>query len=106
MIAPGGEEGLAALRSDPSFELVLCDMMMPMLSGMEVYEHVLAWRPELARRIVFMTGGAFTPRAAEFLATVPNPTLGKPFTKDALLGVLYGRLAELGPASTAAPERG
>jgi hypothetical protein len=36
-------------------------------------------RPGLERRFVFMTGGAFTPRAAEFLATVRNRLLEKPF---------------------------
>ena len=36
--------------------------------------------PELFKRLVFMTGGAFTPRAAEFLASVDNRRLEKPFS--------------------------
>jgi CheY-like chemotaxis protein len=98
VVTSGGEEGLAVLEHDPGFDLVLCDMMMPHTSGMEVYERLLATRPQLAERMVFMTGGAFTPRAAEFLATVANPTLGKPFSRDDLLAALQARHAQLNPA--------
>jgi PAS domain S-box-containing protein len=101
VVTSGGEEGLAVLEKDPAFDLVLCDMMMPHTSGMEVYETLLARSPELAGRIIFMTGGAFTPRAAEFLATVGNPTLGKPFSRDDLLATLQGRHAQLEAAAAA-----
>jgi CheY-like chemotaxis protein len=108
LVTAGGEEGLAVLEKDPAFDLVLCDMMMPHTSGMEVYERLLATNPQLAERVVFMTGGAFTPRAAEFLATVANPTLGKPFSRDDLLAALQARHAELNAAvhATIAPTRG
>ncbi len=94
-VTDGGEAGLARLAADPAFDLVLCDMMMPQTSGVDVYEQLRARDPALARRMIFMTGGAFTPRAAEFLAAVPNPTIGKPFTRDELLRVLQARHAEL-----------
>lgn len=101
VVTSGGEEGLAVLAEDPAFDLVLCDMMMPHISGMEVYERLLATNPRLAERIVFMTGGAFTPRAAEFLATIANPTLGKPFSRDDLLAALQARHAQLVAAADA-----
>jgi CheY-like chemotaxis protein len=58
---------------------------MPELTGMDVYVELARMRPGAEQRIVFMTGGAFTPRAQTFLATVPNQTLYKPFTPDQLL---------------------
>jgi CheY-like chemotaxis protein len=61
---------------------------MPGLSGMDLYEELSKRRPELARRMVFMTGGAFTDRAAEFLARVGNRRIVKPFEISDLLRAL------------------
>jgi hypothetical protein len=46
---------------------------------MDLYEELRRILPGLERRVVFMTGGAFTPRAREFLEQVPNPRIDKPF---------------------------
>jgi CheY-like chemotaxis protein len=73
-----GVDALALLRGDAEFDVVLCDLMMPGMSGMEVYERVLEERAELAPRIVFMSGGAFTARSQEFLETVDNRFVEKP----------------------------
>ena len=66
------------------FDVILCDVMMPGESGMDLHEWTVRTRPELAPRFVFMTGGTFTPRARDFLASVPNHCLDKPFDQDAL----------------------
>jgi hypothetical protein len=63
--------------------------------------------PDQAQRVVFMTGGAFTPRALSFLQEVPNPKLSKPLDLRQLRA-LVGRSAQtptavLGPATTPAP---
>ena len=65
--------------------------MMPTMSGMDVYESIRSANPELASKMVFMTGGAFSPRAAEFLEHVPNAVLQKPFTAQEI----RQRVAEL-----------
>lgn len=62
------------------FDLVLCDVMMPEVSGMDVYSRVRRERPEVAQRFVFMTGGAFTPSARSFLESVDNEQIIKPFS--------------------------
>jgi PAS domain S-box-containing protein len=72
--------GLERLLEDPSFDLVLCDLMMPELTGMDIHARVARERPGLEQRIVFITGGSFTPRAREFLDHVTNGRLMKPFT--------------------------
>lgn len=62
-----------------TFDVVLCDLMMPEMTGMDLVEHLRAHAPALADRVVLMTGGAFTERAREFLAAAPNLRLEKPF---------------------------
>jgi CheY-like chemotaxis protein len=72
-------EALAAVRANGAFDVVFCDLMMPGMSGIELYERLHQERPGLERRVVFMTGGAFTARAAEFLASIDNQRIEKPF---------------------------
>jgi PAS domain S-box-containing protein len=67
-----------------AYDVILCDLMMPVMTGMELYEQLARQRPELAAQFVFMTGGAFTPGAADFLARVSAPLLEKPFDRGTL----------------------
>ncbi len=89
-------EALRRMLAGERFDLVLCDVMMPGLSGMEIHAALLQARPALADRLVFMTGGAFTPRAREFLATLPNPCLDKPFEPEDLRRAVLERLPRMG----------
>jgi PAS domain S-box-containing protein len=73
------------------FDLVLCDLMMPEMSGMELHARLRELAPALADRTVFLTGGAFTQGAREFLAAVPNARIEKPFEPEALRA-LVGRV--------------
>jgi PAS domain S-box-containing protein len=82
-----GAEAISLLLSG-AFDVVLCDVMMPTTSGVDVFDTVRRERPGLERRIVFMTGGAFSPGAHDFLATVPNRKLEKPFTLDEVVRAL------------------
>jgi two-component system cell cycle sensor histidine kinase/response regulator CckA len=74
-----GRAALGHLLESPAYDLVLCDLMMADLSGMKVFEEVRRMRPGHERAFVFMTGGVFDPQVAEFLASVPNECLDKPF---------------------------
>ena len=92
-VALGGVAGLAAATDGGPFDAIVCDLMMPELSGMDLYERLAAARPGHEQRIVFVTGGAFTPRASGFLAEVPNTCLAKPFEIDKLLDVIEQAIA-------------
>lgn len=86
--ADGAERALEIFEGDREFDLVLCDLMMPGKSGIDLFEAARARWPELEERFVFMTGGVYTERAREFVARVDNTLLEKPITKEALLSVI------------------
>lgn len=77
--ADNGAEALA-LIARKFYDLILSDVMMPNMSGVDLYESVAAANLDQAARIVFMTGGAFSPRAREFLESTSNRHLFKPFS--------------------------
>jgi PAS domain S-box-containing protein len=86
-----GRDALRLLRDDPRFDVILCDLIMPELTGMDLFEELQRSHPALADRIIFMTGGTFTARARNFLAAVPNPALEKPFDIATLQTMLKAR---------------
>lgn len=86
-----------ALCASGEFDLVLCDVMMPDVSGMDVFSQVRRARPEVASRFVFMTGGAFTPGARAFLESVENEQIYKPFSLRDLRS-LVARRGDANPA--------
>lgn len=89
-------EVLGWLEDGRDYDVVLCDLMMPDLSGPDLYDKVKASRPELASRFVFLTGGAFTPRTRDFLHQVPNPRLEKPFDLEALEQIVKDTMSARG----------
>ncbi|MEO8842002.1 MAG: ATP-binding protein [Kofleriaceae bacterium] len=88
VVAESGREALEILRREKDFDLILCDLMMPEISGIDVYESLRLTDPSLLKRVVLMTGGAFTVRAAQFLAEREPPLLEKPFHSGQLHAVV------------------
>jgi signal transduction histidine kinase/ActR/RegA family two-component response regulator len=91
----GGVRALELLleKQSQDFDLILCDMMMPDLTGMDLHEKVVDARPDLADRFVFMTGGAFTARARNFLARLSVPVLEKPLRLSEIRALAAGATA-------------
>jgi two-component system cell cycle sensor histidine kinase/response regulator CckA len=84
-VASGGRQALERLQREPEhFDAVLCDVMMPDLGGKDLYEAVRKTHSGLERRFVFVSGGAFTANAREFLEAIPNAKLEKPFDEPTL----------------------
>jgi CheY-like chemotaxis protein/two-component sensor histidine kinase len=85
-------EGLDLLESGLQFDIIFSDLMMPEMSGMDFYEEIAQRFPALLERVVFVSGGAFTPRANEFLERVPNELVDKPFAQETVRALVrrYG----------------
>lgn len=94
LTAEGGRAAAELLERDGGFDFVVCDLLMPDLSGMDVYARAVARDPQLASRFVVMTGGACTPRSREFLSTTQLPRLEKPFLAGELTELLQRLTAE------------
>jgi CheY-like chemotaxis protein len=88
-------EALEALRRGVRFDVIVCDMMMPEMTGADFYDALCAFAPADAERVLFVTGGAFTDAAREFLERVPNEHIEKPFTADQLRTSVDRRVAAL-----------
>jgi signal transduction histidine kinase/CheY-like chemotaxis protein len=90
-VASSANDALAMLARDNRFDVVLCDIMMPEVNGIELYDRVSALHPELRDRFVFMTGGALSPSTLQFLDTTELPHLDKPFDVRDLRRILRRR---------------
>jgi PAS domain S-box-containing protein len=82
LAATSAREALALVHAGADFDVIFCDLMMPGLSGVDLYERLRVLRPGIEQRIVLMTGGAFTARTTAFLASVDNRRIEKPFSLD------------------------
>jgi two-component system, cell cycle sensor histidine kinase and response regulator CckA len=78
-VATSGREAIALMQQDTAFDVIVCDLQMSHGTGMDVYAYLQQHAPQLARRMIFMTGGALTPQAHDFLARCQQPVLEKPF---------------------------
>jgi CheY-like chemotaxis protein len=70
------------------YDAIVCDLMMPQITGMDVHAAVVKLDPALAERMVFVTGGAFTESAREFLDNIPNQRIEKPFDLKTLRNLI------------------
>jgi signal transduction histidine kinase len=77
-------EAYRLLKGGAQFDLVLCDLMMPEMSGMDLYAELRKLAPDQTKKFVFMTGGAFTTDAGRFLGQISNPSIEKPLRASKL----------------------
>jgi PAS domain S-box-containing protein len=87
------EEGLALIAAGDRFDIIICDLMMPVMTGMDLHRRVSEIAPDQAACMIFLTGGAFTGNAREFLDAVPNLRIDKPFDVDHLRSLVNQRIA-------------
>ena len=89
-------EALQRIRGGEHLDVIVCDMTMPHLGGKALYERVLASDPPMAKRFVFVTGGATDGVTEAFLADVPNAKIRKPIDVGELRRVIAGLVASRG----------
>jgi signal transduction histidine kinase/DNA-binding response OmpR family regulator len=91
-LASSAERALEVLEQD-RFDVVLCDLIMPGMTGMQLYREVSRRAPAQAERFVFLTGGTSSGEAREFLVGVKNPRAYKPVSAEEIVR-LVGRCVE------------
>jgi signal transduction histidine kinase len=95
-VAGSAGEALELLTKDERddvFDMILCDLHMPEMTGMDLHEELSRQRPGIAKRMVFMTGGTFTARSREFVSRVPNPCIDKPIDMKAIRALVGARIS-------------
>jgi signal transduction histidine kinase len=91
--AASGREALSLLARE-RYDLILCDVMMPEMTGVELFGQLQALYPDLVPRVVFLSGGAFTAETQRFLDSVGRPIIDKPFRMDELRRRVQAALGE------------
>ncbi|MEN9938380.1 MAG: hypothetical protein RLZZ387_4959 [Chloroflexota bacterium] len=86
-VAHNGREALE-LFGVRRYDVVLCDLRLPDVSGQELHAHIQRAAPDTARRMVFLTGDATSPEAVQFLARSGCRYISKPFDLRGLVGVV------------------
>jgi CheY-like chemotaxis protein len=81
-------EALELIAGGRRFDAILCDLMMPEMTGPQFHEALSRVAPEQAQRITFMTGGAFTSEARAFLASTHHRCVDKPLDLKRLVPLL------------------
>ena len=95
------EDGIETCRREKP-DLVMMDIVLPGMNGFELYQALHDQVPELAARLIFITGDTLTAATQARLAQIGNPYLAKPFAIDRLETTVQGVLSQyrLGPAGT------
>lgn len=88
VLVGGGEEALALLDQGEHFDVLLIDLLMPRMDGVELHRAIMARSPELDPRIVFVTGGETSQRAERFMNDDRHPRLYKPFEPTELCEII------------------
>lgn len=89
-----GSEALAMVSAGQRFDVVVCDLQMPEVTGKDVYERLRELLPELAERLVFISGGAYTQAARDFIRVVRNRVLDKPVRPDVLMAAIAAAMPQ------------
>jgi CheY-like chemotaxis protein len=77
-------DAIALIEAGGRFDVILCDLRMPGMSGIDFYEKLRTLAADMTGRIVFCTGATFSTDTRQFFERVPNQLLEKPFDPGAV----------------------
>jgi DNA-binding response OmpR family regulator/anti-sigma regulatory factor (Ser/Thr protein kinase) len=98
-VLTSARQALDTITGGGRFDVILSDLMMPEMTGMELFQQLAKSIPDQAGRMIFMTGGAFSADAAAFLQQVAHPAIEKPFRPSLLRETLQKVLGQHLPAA-------
>jgi PAS domain S-box-containing protein len=93
-LANSGKQALSVIEEGGSFDVILCDVMMPEMTGIDLYRLLSEFYPEQSRGMIFMTGGCFTERTSAFFDSCTVPALEKPIDLQALRAAVAAKLLD------------
>ena len=93
-VVNSGRDALDRLRAGERFDVLLCDLMMPEVSGVELHAELLHIAPEQTSRMIFLTGGAFSRSSQQFLESVKNRWFEKPCNLHELRSAIRLHISE------------
>lgn len=97
-------DAMAAIAGGARFDVILCDLAMPVMTGLELYEALREAAPTQANAIIFLTGGVISASVDDVLRALPNTRIGKPFDLTQLRSVVNARLSgPRGPSPESVP---
>jgi signal transduction histidine kinase len=91
-LASSPDDACQRIVSGERYDVILCDLMMPQMTGMDLHAEFMRTAPEQASQMVFLTGGAFTPASRSFLDGIPNQRIEKPFDTQHLRSIINDRV--------------
>jgi nitrogen-specific signal transduction histidine kinase/ActR/RegA family two-component response regulator len=103
IVLTSAREALDRVARGERFDAIACDLMMPVMTGIDLFDALTAMAPDQAARMILLTGGAFTTTAREFLQRWPHPCLDKPIEAERLRALVHALVARVdhGPAGRA-----
>jgi DNA-binding NtrC family response regulator len=104
VVVDDGAKALALLAEDSAFDVIVCDLHMPGVDGIDIYQHLTIHAPEVAARVLFSTGSVFQARVMEFLSRNRVTLLEKPVHLEALVETIT-RMLLIPPISAASSSR-
>ena len=87
-VASNAEEAWSVLSSEPQLDLIVLDVLMPEVNGVELFERIVGTLPHMAERVVFVTGGTARRDIERFLEKSARPVLRKPFDAAKVAAIL------------------
>ena len=100
-----GREAMDRFDRGERFDVILCDLMMPVMNGMKLHAELSKAIPEQAEKVVFITGGAVTAAAKMFLDHVPNARVEKPFEAPNIRALVRALVATSPPGGVGSESR-
>jgi DNA-binding NtrC family response regulator len=93
-VLSSGRDAIGLLDRGEEFDVIFCDLSMPEVSGMDVYRAAVATRSDLAHRFIFISGGIYSSRFGDFLESISNDRLDKPFELESVRALVRARITD------------
>jgi signal transduction histidine kinase/CheY-like chemotaxis protein len=88
ILASDGQEAIDLLSSGSRPDVLISDLLLPEVDGVELFQWLESQRPTLARATIFVSAATTVPHYAEFCQKLSNPILEKPVSKERLLSAI------------------